>query len=331
MIRPEDLRGTVTLSAELVPGLTSVIMPSYNAAPFVAEAVASVFAQGRPVELLVVDDGSTDDTRSVLAGLEPAHAGALRVFHQANQGPYPARNHGLAQARGEFICFLDADDYWDPGFLGRLLDALAATGAELAYCGWQNVGVSGGFGNPYIPPRYEAEDSVARFLDSCPWPIHAALMRRGLMARLGGFSVRCFTSMDYDLWLRVRAATASITLVPDVLAFYRWHDKGQISSVKARQVRDAWRVRREFVAAHPTLVAHLGREGLRARTDGFLMHEARRALWQRDLRTARTLFRTAFAARAFGPGDLHHLLPALLPERLYSALVGLADRRHGAA
>jgi glycosyltransferase involved in cell wall biosynthesis len=304
-------------------------MPAYNSAAYLEEAVASVLAQDyRPLELLIVDDGSTDDSPRLLADLAERHPGVVRGFRQANRGPYPARNLGLDHARGELIAFLDADDYWAPTFLAKLATKLGETGADIAYCGWRNVGVEGGFGDPYIPPRYEAEDSISRFLDSCPWPIHAALMRRTLMAPLGGFSERCFTSMDFDLWLRARAASERIVLVPEVLAFYRWHDKGQISAVKARQVRDAWQVRRDFIAAYPKLVAHLAPAALRAKLDGFLIQNAQRAYWQRDLATAHALFRLALKSGALRLANLRHLLPSLLPQRLYCALVALADRRH---
>jgi glycosyltransferase involved in cell wall biosynthesis len=328
---PESLRGPLSLSPDGVPGLVSVIMPAYDSAAFLEEAAASVLAQGhRPLELLIVDDGSRDGTPRLIAELQRRHPETVRGFRQDNRGPYPARNLGLRHAKGALIAFLDADDYWDPTFLDRLTARLAETGADIAYCGWQNVGVEGGFGKPYVPPAYEEGDSVAAFLESCPWPIHAALIRRALVARLGGFSERRFTSMDFDLWLRARAVSERMARVAEVLAFYRWHDRGQISAVKARQVRDAWQVRRDFVAAHPALVAHLDRSDLRLRVDGFLVTNARRAYWQRDLATAHALFRLALRSGALRPGNLRHLLPSVLPARLYSALVDLADRRRPA-
>jgi glycosyltransferase involved in cell wall biosynthesis len=327
---PEGLCGPVNLGSSFRAGLVSVVMPSYNSAAYLGEAVASVLAQTyRVVELLVVDDGSSDDSPRILAELQQRHPEFLRAFRQPNTGPYPARNLGLRHANGEYIAFLDADDYWHPTFLSRLLTQIRVTDSDLAYCGWQNVGVQGGFGDPYVPPRYEAADGIERFLETCPWPIHAALMRRELMTRLRGFSERYFTSMDFDLWLRARAASQRMALVPEVLAFYRWHEKGQISAVKARQVRDAWQVRRDFIAAYPGLVAHLDAETLRDKTDGFLLANAQRAYWQRDLVTAHSLFRLAVRSGAMRIHNLRHLLPSLLPQRLYCALVSLADRRHG--
>ena len=98
-----------------------------------------------------------------------------------------------------------------------------------------------------MPPEYEKSDIVKAFLRSCPWPIHAALVKRNVIDRLNGFSERYFTSLDFDLWLRMTAITQNIIRVPKVMAFYRWHESGQISSVKSRQVIDAWKVKQDFV------------------------------------------------------------------------------------
>ncbi|MGA7802821.1 MAG: glycosyltransferase family A protein, partial [Gammaproteobacteria bacterium] len=95
--------------------LISVIMPCFNAQRFVGEAVDSVFSQTDvTVELIVVDDGSTDGSRDVLASLAQRHADRMTVLHQQNRGPYPARNLALEHSKGDLVAFLDADDYWDP-------------------------------------------------------------------------------------------------------------------------------------------------------------------------------------------------------------------------
>jgi glycosyltransferase involved in cell wall biosynthesis len=312
----------------MATGLVSVVMPSHNSEAFLGDAVESVLGQTyRPIELLIVDDGSTDGSAGLMEGLARHYPEQVRCLRQRNRGPYPARNLGLGRARGEFIAFLDADDYWHPALVAKLAARIRQGQLDLAYCGWQNVGVEGGFGDPYVPPAYEDGDAVGRFLEDCPWPIHAALMRRSLLAELGGFSERCFTSMDFDLWLRSLALAPSMARVAEVLAYYRWHDRGQISAVKSRQVSDAWRVRRDFVARHPDLIRHLDTAAVRERVDGFLIRNAQRAYWQRDLPTAQRLFRLALRKGAFRSGHLRHLLPSLLPMRLYSALVTLADRR----
>lgn len=307
--------------------LVSVVMPCYNARPYVEDAVRSVLDQTYPaVELVVVDDGSDDGSVEMLQRLAAEHPQRLRLLAQDRRGPYPARNLGLRHARGEFVAFLDADDWWRPDFIERMHGTLQASGADLTYCGWQNVG-EGVVAQPYVPPAYEDDDPVAHFVRSCPWPIHAALVRRSVVDSLGGFSERRFASMDYDFWLRVLGLSRSIVRVPEVLAFYRWHGSGQISAVKWRQVLDALDAQQRFIREHPRLVAHLPARRLKDLTEGQVVRQAYRAFWKRDLVSAQKLFRHAATHRAFGMRDLGHVASALLPMALYRGLTRLADRR----
>jgi GT2 family glycosyltransferase len=197
--------------------------------------------------------------------------------------------------------------------------------ADLSYCGWQNVG-EGVQSAPYVPPAYEREDPVAHFVRTCPWPIHAALVRRSVVDRLGGFSERRFASMDYDFWLRALALTRRIVRVPEVLVFYRWHNAGQISAVKWRQVLDALDAQEHFIQANPNLVAHIPSDVLKDLTEGQVLRQAYRAFWKRDLVSAQKLFRHAAARRSFGLRDLRHVATALLPLPLYQGLTRIADR-----
>jgi len=311
--------------------LISVVMPCFNAAPFVEEAVRSALDQTfQDSELIVIDDGSTDGSGDVLARLQHVYGERLVLLHTARGGPYPARNLGLARARGQWVAFLDADDWWEPDFLASMLAAATQGGADLAYCGWKNVGGDRGRTLPYVPPNFAEADAVDAFLSDCPWPIHAALVRRKVLQRLGGFSVRMFSAMDYDLWIRVLGVTQSMVRVPRVLAYYRWHGNGQISAVKWRQVLHAWRVRKDFVAAHADLVAHLPRARLKELVDGVLLRAAYEAFWRRDLDSAQPLFRQALRTGVWQTKDLKYLAASLLPRGSFRALVGRSDTR-GAA
>jgi len=108
-------------------------MPCFNAAPYVNEAVSSVLGQTYGnVELVVVDDGSTDGSDTILIRLAEAHPGRIRLLHSNRLGPYPARNLALRQTHGEFIAFLDADDWWLPETLEKLHAALVEDDADLA-------------------------------------------------------------------------------------------------------------------------------------------------------------------------------------------------------
>lgn len=314
----------------VIPNRISVVMPCYNAAPYLEEAVASALGQSHgDVEVVLVDDGSSDGSADIAARLQGDHPQRVRLLHAQRLGPYPARNLALRHIRGEFVAFLDADDWWDASALEKLHSALVSSGADIAYCGWQNVG-EGVVSAPYVPPEYEQEDPVAHFVRTCPWPIHGALLRRELVERLGGFSERRFSSMDYDFWLRALVLTRKIKRVPEVLAFYRWHGQGQVSAVKWRQVLDALAAQRDFIRANPKLVAHLSEERLRDLTEGMVLRQAYRAFWKRDLASAQKLFRHVAAAGAYKFTDLLHILAArLLPFPVYRWLVATLDRRSG--
>jgi glycosyltransferase involved in cell wall biosynthesis len=310
--------------------LITVIMPCYNAALYVHEAITSVLHQTHPyTEIIIIDDGSNDGSPDIVNSLAESHPNRIILKQQNHQGPYPARNLGLRHAHGDFVAFLDADDWWREDCLEKLLTALLKDKADLAYCGWQNVGEHTPDTEPYIPPAYEKQDPVATFLRGCPWPIHAALVRRSVLNEVKGFSERCYSSMDYDIWLRILGHTRNITRVSEVLAFYRWHGSGQISATKWRQVLDAVQVRQDFVRDHPELVNHLSTETLHELVDGQLLKEAYRAYWRNDLANAQKLFRAALARRAWHAKDLKYLLASLLPTGLFQRLVALSSTSRG--
>ncbi|MFZ5593840.1 MAG: glycosyltransferase family 2 protein [Pseudomonadota bacterium] len=307
--------------------LISVIMPCYNAVSFVEESVRCVLDQTHGnVELLVVDDGSTDGSQEILRQLGARYPERIRIYHQENKGPYPARNLALKHARGEYAAFLDADDFWHQDCLAKLYDAMMTSHADLAYCGWQNVGEGAPGTQPHVPPKYEEDDPVTRFLKGCPWPIHAALIRREIIDAVNGFSERCFSAMDYDLWLRILAVTRKMIRVPEVLSFYRWHDKGQISSIKWKQVLNAWQVRQDFVRNNPALVSHIPPDTLRTLRHQCLLDAGYKAYWKRDLASSQKLFRQALKAGYWQLKDLKYLLPALLAEKIYRSLILHADK-----
>jgi len=298
-------------------------MPCYNAEMFLREAIDSVLQQSYPdVELIVVDDGSTDGSRRILE----EYRERVTLLDQDNQGPYPARNLGLRHANGDLIAFLDADDWWRTDLLEKLNTALSVDEkAALAYCGWQNIGLKGGRGEPHVPPDYEKEGKAERFLRAAsPWPIHAALVRRRAIDEIGGFQTYLPTCMDYDFWLRIGMAYP-IILVPEVMSFYRHHDQGQIVSKQWRQAQNSWAVKKTFIKQRPDLVSQFDDEQLRSLIDGGLLRRGYDNYWRRDLISARRIFRLVLRTGYWQSKDLRYLLPALLPERLYLALIGLAE------
>ncbi len=313
------------------PTLISVIMPCYNAAPYVEDAVESALRQSyADVELIVVDDGSTDGSSDILQRLGADHPDRMTLIYQNRDGPFAARNRALAQAKGNFIAFLDADDIWDKDALHQMHDALEAEQADIAYCGWQNIGVAATDTQPNIPPDFDAATAAGHFLDHCPWPINSVLIRRQLVDELRGFSERAPTAMDYDLWLRMLARQPKLVCVPEVLAFYRRYPRGSAHIPRWRQVFDAVAVRRDFARNHPELVARFTPAHLSELIYDPLLREAYRCHWRNDTESARRLFRRALRKANWKASDLKHLIASLLPAPLYRNLVDLVTRRRSA-
>ena len=127
--------------------------------------------------------------------------------------------------------------------------------------------------------------------------------------------------MDYDLWLRLSAVTHNIVNVGRVLAYYRWHDFGQVSAVKWRQVLDSWRVRQDFIQNNPERIKHIDKSNLSRLRHQFLHQKAFEAYWQRDLISAQKLLRFLFWSGYWKSRELKYILPALLPEKIYFRLL----------
>lgn len=207
--------------------LVSIVIPAYNQERFVAQAIASALAQTHAwVEVIVVDDGSTDQTGEIAARFDD-HAN-LTVVHQPNAGLPAARNRGLAEARGEFVCFLDSDDYLAPTYLEQLLPALHADpSVALAYCDVQMVDLDGeptGDFSVAAARRLVTGDIFESLLVGGYFPPHTVLLRRAVLAEAGGFDLALGGHADYELWLRLSALGHRAHFVNARLASYRVYE-----------------------------------------------------------------------------------------------------------
>ncbi len=311
--------------------LISVLMPCHNAAPYVGEAVASVLAQTYPhVELVIVDDGSTDGSSEILQGLATTHPERISLVYQNRAGPWAARNHALARARGSFIAFLDADDTWVPEALARLHAALDSARADIAWGGWQTTGVGAAAPQPHLPPASDAAGALDYAFEHGAWPLNALLTRRPLIDALHGFSERLPTAMDFDLWLRLLAGVPTLASVQETLAQRRLYPRGDARIPQWRQVSDAVAVRRDFAHRHPDAVTHYTPARLAELIYTPLLREAYRCHWRHDTESARRLFRRAFRKADWKAGDLKHLLASLLPPTAYRLLADAVTGRRSA-
>lgn len=300
-------------------------MPCYNATAHLPASVGSVLAQTfGDWELIAVDDGSSDDT---LAWLQAQADKRIRPLTQPNQGVSAARNAGLTAARGHYVAFLDADDTWAADFLEKMLAALQARpGLTLAYCGWQNVGLPGGLGKPFVPPDYENATKAETLFISCRWPIHAVLVKRAAVQAAGGFDPALKNAEDYALWLRI-ATTAPIVRVTEVLAFYHFHGAAQASSNKARAALHHLHAQQHYLAQHPDFFAALGKARARELMLGELRKRGFECYWRRDLPAARQIFRVVMQHGYGKLNDWKYMLPALLPEAWHRRMINLIESR----
>lgn len=301
--------------------IISVVMPCFNAEKHIRATIVSIFEQTfSDFELIVVNDGSGDRTMDILNELVPKYP-ALRIVEQSNRGPAAARNAGLRIATGEFIAFIDSDDTWDREFLATLSDVLVShREAVLSYCGWQNVGLTENICKPYIPEDYEITGKMSTLLSTCPWPIHAVVVRKAAIDRVGGFDESLLSSEDYDLWLRI-AAFHPVRLVPKVMAYYCHHSGEQITKNRLKIALNHWRVQQKFLRANPWVRGELGSRKVAEITKGRLLAQAYKSFWDRDLSTAQALFRKVLFLGYFGFKDLKYILPSLLPHFWYCSLV----------
>ena len=178
----------------------SVIIPTYNRGWIIEEAIDSVLNQDfSDFELIVVDDGSDDNTREILG----AYANAITVLHQPNRGVSAARNRGIAEASGRLIAFLDSDDLWLPGklttqvkFFEENADAMINQTQEI----WLRNGVRV---NPKKRHHKFSGMIFERSLALCLVSPSAVMIRKSLFDIIGLFDERLPACEDYDLWLRI--------------------------------------------------------------------------------------------------------------------------------
>ena len=205
--------------------LVSVIVPTYNRWPMVGEAVESVLAQTvSDYELIVVDDGSTDETRSRLRGF----GARLTVLTRSRGGVAAARNLGANRSSGRYLAFLDSDDLWRPRKLERQLHFMERR-PRVCICQTEEIWIRNGVRvNPRNRHRKPSGDIFRASLELCLVSPSAVMLRRDFFERVGGFDESLPVCEDYDLWLRI-AKDTEVPLIPEALVTKRGGHADQLS------------------------------------------------------------------------------------------------------
>ena len=216
----------------------SVVIPTYNAARYVEAAVNSVLGQTfRDVEVLVVDDGSTDGTEAVLA----SYGKAIRYFRQENSGVSAARNRGIQESTGRYVGFLDADDTWFPEKLDRQIAALESSGQQRA-C-YSAYVICTETLTPLAVQRSVRRGSMLEDLllrGNVVGSMCTVVCDRSLFSIAGNFDPGLSQCADWDMWVRLAAITEFLYL-DEPLVTYRQHGSS-MSADPALLERDSTRV-----------------------------------------------------------------------------------------
>ncbi|MGE3520252.1 MAG: glycosyltransferase family 2 protein [Vicinamibacterales bacterium] len=274
--------------------------PAYNAAPYLAACIESVLGQSfADIEMLVVDDGSTDRTSEVLTAFAARDA-RVRGFRGPNRGVSHARNVALRHARGRFVALLDADDEWDPLFLEEQL-AIVRRHPDVAIVTGNALNAGGGTidGQPVRP--WPAQPRELRFIDLIEHEdamFIMSLVRREVFEAVGGFNEGLERSEDYELWLRAAAVDLRIVTNPKPLGRYRRrHDSATADQMalfeSLLRVLDRARTFRERPRAAELAAIDRQRHRLHASS---LLLKGKQALLRGQFVEARSHFR-----------ELHHL------------------------
>ena len=199
----------------------SVVIPLYNKAPYVKKALQSIIGQSfRDFELIVVDDGSSDDSLDIAEKTLEGSGLDYHLIHQDNAGVSTARNNGVAASHGEFICFLDADDWWAPTFLQKM-DWLIVEYPDAGIYGTNYFIISRG------KQRIALHIPSTGYINYCdcyrrlqmPLTSISVAIPRSVFQETGGFKPHLKFGEDFDLWIRISLRT-KVAYLDEPLAYY---------------------------------------------------------------------------------------------------------------
>ncbi|MCG2711498.1 MAG: glycosyltransferase [Candidatus Omnitrophica bacterium] len=258
----------------------SVIIPSYNCGQYITEGIESVLQQTyRDREIVIVDDGSTDETKKILESY--INSKQIRYFYQENKGPAAARNTGIREAKGAFLAFLDADDLWEKGKLEKSIDFMEKNNFDWLCTSLKKIDENGREIIKRIPEdswvlvSSTGEMKQLRnglfFFSSIPVHTPTIVAKKICFEKVGIFDERFLIGEDTDLWLRFEEAGLKGGYLDEPLTIYRYNEN---SITKARKV-DGLNEHAKVAKKH-ALILGLEKTSIRKSYTGFLWQIADR-------------------------------------------------------
>jgi glycosyltransferase involved in cell wall biosynthesis len=297
----------------------SAVIPTFNCSKYIVDAVESALKQTSvDLEVIVVDDGSTDDTAERLA----CFGDRIRYIRQENGGPSKARNRGIREAKGELIAFLDADDRWLPHKTAKQVELLE----QRPKVGLVHTGIfvcSEETGEQWVGPADRTPFTgycYPRIFWGHAVPPSAAMIRKSVFDQVGVFDemIRGPSYEDQDLWLRI-AREYEFAYIPEPLIIYRVHGANGSLNLQ-RNVEDEYRVLVKTLREDPSLWTKLDRARARQKLYGLAFSSGYGRVHAGETRRAREFFRAAWSHSPFNPLPLAYWTFSFMPRRVRESI-----------
>jgi len=213
--------------------LVSIIIPNYNKAPYIREAIESALNQTyKNIEVIVVDDGSTDESKEIIKSFGKR----IKAYFLPHKNANVARNFGFKKSKGEYIQFLDSDDIILPEKIEKQVEVLEKTGADMALCYWEYITDSGELKNiKELPKEFHDRELFRWFIQGNWYTPHCPLYRRQFIKDIEWNENLC-RAQDTDFHLKVAMHYPTAKTIPEVLAYYRISDSEYKKSCKYRLI-----------------------------------------------------------------------------------------------
>lgn len=289
----------------------TIVLPAYNASEYLTETVNSVLSQTyQDFELLVIDDGSTDNTKDIVNDFCERDS-RIRLISQKNQGVSVARNNGIKTARGEYIAFLDSDDLWLPNKLAKHVEHLQANPKlGLSFARVEFVTCDGKSTGKYSNPRMVNISAKDLYEENAAVTPSNAVISRTALEQVGGFDGELSGAADAELFLRLKCHGWEVEGINEILVLYRtslggmssqlykmeedWNRLSQKAGVYAPEL-----IQHHYKQAQAMLLRYLARRTLRLELSSELginfMNRALKSEWTLILREPRRTILTAVA------------------------------------